>query len=279
MRAVRLLLAAVLAVGALAAAAPASSADTVHYYVALGDSLSVGYQPGLGDTDQGYSDDVYAALKLKDPSLQLVKLGCSGETTATMINGGKCTDRYPVGTSQLSVAEQFFAAHPGQTKYVTIDIGANDVDGCAPGGTIDPVCVVQGVVTITQNLNTIMARLKAATKDVPYTSGMNYYDPFLEYWLNGLQGQLISQASVALLIGVNTVESVLYQLYGYKVADVQTAYNTLNVLNFDNVPPYGKLPRNVATICQLTYMCSVQNIHPNPTGYQVIADAFLKRLS
>jgi lysophospholipase L1-like esterase len=208
----------------------------------------------------------------------LVKLGCSGETTTTMINGGRCTDRYPVGSSQLSAAEAFLAAHGADVKYVTIDIGANDVDGCAPGGSIDAVCLAKGVLTIAQNLDTIMSRLKAAATDVPSRVGMNYYDPFLEYWLNGPQGQVISQASVALLVGVNTVETAIYELYGFKIADVVTAYNTLNVLNFDTVAPYGKLPRNVATICRLTYMCSVQNIHPNVTGYQVIADAFLRKM-
>jgi hypothetical protein len=35
---------------------------------------------------------------------------------------------------------------------------------------------------------------------------------------------------------------------------------------------------NVATICRLTYMCSMQNIHPNVEGYQVIATAFEKKI-
>ena len=108
MRSPRILLTLVATLAALAASAlvPASSAgaDTPHYYVSLGDSLSQGYLAGVGDTDQGYADRLYAELKAKDPALQLVKLGCSGETTSTMIAGGRCLDRYPVGTSQLQVA-------------------------------------------------------------------------------------------------------------------------------------------------------------------------------
>jgi lysophospholipase L1-like esterase len=85
------MLAGVLATGILIRLnAPAGDAGPTRYYVALGDSLSRGYLPGSGDTDQGYVDYVYLRLHAKDPSLQLVKLGCNGETTATMINGGTC---------------------------------------------------------------------------------------------------------------------------------------------------------------------------------------------
>jgi hypothetical protein len=62
------------------------------YYLALGDSLSVGVQPSAAGTDvptgQGYPDQLAALLRPAHPGLRLVKLGCSGETTATMINGG-----------------------------------------------------------------------------------------------------------------------------------------------------------------------------------------------
>lgn len=271
-------------IGALVAAAvgvvPAYAADgtTVHYYVALGDSLSRGYMPGVGDSDQGYADDLYATLHAKDPSLQLVKLGCSGETTGTMINGGKCTDRYPVGTSQLSVAEQFLRDHAGAVTYLTIDIGANDVDGCASGGSIDAVCVTQGTASITQNLNTILAGLTAADARVPRSVGMAYYDPFLQAWLTGTTGKVVAVGSVALLEAINTAEATLYTLYGFRVADVATTFHTPDFVTQRFVSGYGLLPTNVAYICQYTYMCSQQNIHANVAGYQLIADTFAKML-
>jgi lysophospholipase L1-like esterase len=273
---------AVLAVAALAASvalAPTGGADpTPHYYVALGDSLSRGYMPGVGDSDQGYADDLFATLQARDPSLQLVKLGCSGETTGTMITGGKCTDRYPLGTSQLDVAEQFLRDHRGQVTYLTLDIGANDVDGCAPGGSIDPACVTKGTLTIVQNLDTILAGLTAASGRLPRSIGMNYYDPFLQQWLNGPQGQLVAAASVTLLEGINTAESAEYVLYGWRVADVATAFHSLDFINKRPAPPYGLLPQNVAYICNYTFMCSQQNIHANVAGYQLIADAFTKHI-
>jgi lysophospholipase L1-like esterase len=254
----------------------AAGADTTHYYVALGDSLARGYMPGPGDTAQGYADDLYAALKAKDPSLQLVKLGCSGETTTTMINGRSCTDRYPAGTSQLAVAEQFLRDHAGQVTHLTLDIGANDVDGCATGGSIDPVCVVQGTTTIATNLQTILDGLTAADGKLPQSAGMTYYDPFLAQWLTGLQGQLVASASVTLLVGINSLESLEYAAHGFKIADVAATFHTLDFATQRTVAPYGSLPRNVADICQFTFMCSRQNIHPTVAGYQLIGDTFAR---
>ena len=281
MRARRALLpiaAALAAVSAALVPVSSSTADTTHYYMALGDSLSRGYMPGVGDTDQGYADDLFATLQARDPSLQLVKLGCSGETTSTMIDGGKCTDRYPVGTSQLGAAEQFLRDHPGQVTHLTLDIGANDVAGCAAGGSIDYACVVQGIATITTNLQKILDGLTAADGKLPLSVGMTYYDPFLANWLSGTQGQLVATASVALLVTINSVESLEYAEHGFKVADVAAAFHSGDFGHKRVVAPYGSLPRNVADICELTYMCSLQNIHPNVQGYQLIADTFAAKL-
>ncbi|HVD88477.1 MAG TPA: SGNH/GDSL hydrolase family protein, partial [Jatrophihabitantaceae bacterium] len=99
------------------------------YYVALGDSLSQGFMPPTGDTNEGYVDQLYAHLRQNQPQLQLVKLGCSGETTTTMRRGGICT--YTDAASQLDAAVTFLRTHQGSVKYLTIDIGANDIDPCA----------------------------------------------------------------------------------------------------------------------------------------------------
>jgi lysophospholipase L1-like esterase len=261
-------------------ATPAVTTDaSVHYYVALGDSLSQGYMPGQGDTDQGYVDLLHQKLLAEDPDLQLVKLGCSGETTQTMIDGGKCTDRYQAGHSQLDVAAEFLRDHPGQVSYLTLDIGANDVTKCAAGGSIDPACLVKGALVIGQNLNTILSRLRAAAGSTPPLSiGMAYYDPFLEQWLHGFQGQLVAIASVAALVAINTTESVLYSTYGFRVADAAAAFRTADLLSTQSVPGFGTLPTAVAYICKYTFMCTQQDIHANAAGYQLLADAFAKRI-
>jgi lysophospholipase L1-like esterase len=267
----------VLTAAALLAVPAGAQAEAVHYYVALGDSLSRGYMPAHGsfpggDSDQGYVDDLYAKLKSTDPSLELVKLGCSGETTTSMIDGGICA--YDEG-SQLAAAEAFLSAHRADVRYLTIDIGANDVDACAPAGSIDAACVLNGMGTISKNLNTILSRLKAAGGGVPQSVGMSYYDPFLQYWLTGAQGQVVAVASVALLVGINTIESAEYAAYGFKVADVFGAFKTANFAS----PTLFGTPVNVQTLCALTFMCTLKNIHANEDGYRVIADAFAAKLS
>src|SRR5271169_6906400 len=121
------LAAAAAAVAITACSGPATSvrshaaAPPATYYLALGDSLSQGVQPDAAgtsvETGQGYPDQLYAVLRRSQPALQLVKLGCPGETTATMIHGGICSYR---GGSQLAAAVAFLNAHRGHLRLVTI---------------------------------------------------------------------------------------------------------------------------------------------------------------
>ena len=66
----------------------------------------------------------------------------------------------------------------------------------------------------------------------------------------------------------------VYQRAGDQVADVQSAFQTLDTATDSTTG----LPVDVELICQLTWMCdySPPNIHPNATGYQAIAEAFVK---
>src|SRR5262249_5545645 len=94
------------AVGTAAAADPAKSPTTTTattpanralpsytYYLALGDSLAAGYQPnaktGVGYlSGKGYADDLAYALRAANHRLDYVNLGCPGETTTSMLDGG-----------------------------------------------------------------------------------------------------------------------------------------------------------------------------------------------
>src|SRR5260221_5893361 len=93
------------------------------YSLALGDSLSRGVQPDPAGaslaTRQGYADQLYAALRRGHPGLRLVKLGCSGETTDTMIDGGICS--YP-GGPQLPPAVTLLCPHRCHGDRIAIAI-------------------------------------------------------------------------------------------------------------------------------------------------------------
>ena len=76
-----------LGVGTLApiASGPApAAAKAPTYYVSLGDSYSVGYQPGLGATPG------YAAYVANHTHLTLANFGCAGATTSSLLTAIGC---------------------------------------------------------------------------------------------------------------------------------------------------------------------------------------------
>ena len=98
----------------------------------------------------GYVGRVLAGLDTRHHPTQLVNLACSGETAASMVAGGHC-DIYPTG-SQLDEAVAYLEAHPGRTSVITVDIGANDVQRCLAGGSIDVACIQAGMAAVHDNL-------------------------------------------------------------------------------------------------------------------------------
>jgi lysophospholipase L1-like esterase len=275
-------------------AAPALAAPAGHgwdhgprYYLALGDSLSVGIQPDAAGTDvptnQGYPDQLAGMLQRRGHDLRLVKLGCSGETTVTLINGGICS--YPGSGTQLDAATRFLRQYRGQVGLVTIDIGANDLNPCVALGQVAEIesCLTALVPQVVANLTTIMSALRQAAGSRVEIVGMRYYDPQLAAWLTGAAGQSLAQASVGLLDSYNGYLGSVYQQFGAEQADVFTAFDTTDFTNQVTLPGLGTLPRNVAIICQLTWECvpppQGPNEHANAAGYHVIAAAFLAALT
>ena len=250
------------------------------YYLALGDSLSQGVQPDAAGasvaTGQGYADQLHAALLPAHPGLRLVKLGCPGETSRTMIDGGIC--RYP-GGSQLAAAVAFLRAHRGHMFLITIDIGANDPEDCGSESSLSKLvsCLATGVPDALTNLATTMARLRAAAPGVR-VAGMTYYLPALAEWRNGTAGQVIARLSEKLAAEYSALLGRAYTESGARVADVFSAFDTSNFGDQVTVPGIGTVPRNVALICQWTWACAAPprgpNQHANQAGYKIIAQTF-----
>lgn len=167
-------------------AAKRPSLWTPSYYVALGDSLAAGYQPGKRNNKTGgYVGGVYNSLRKSSPNLKLVNLGCSGETSATFINGSRCSYGAD-GRSQLKSALSMLTKLKGNVKLVTLDIGANDVQTCvSKTGNIDYTCIAAGLQAVATNLPSITKQVRAAVG--PYTRIvlLNYYNPFLVTYLQG----------------------------------------------------------------------------------------------
>jgi lysophospholipase L1-like esterase len=286
---VRIAFAVAAAAAVIACSGPATSAGSdakpipASYYLALGDSLAQGVQPNATgtsvDTRQGYPDQVYAALHRSHPGLRLVKLGCPGETTSTMINGGIC--RY-AGGSQLAAAVAFLRAHRGHVLLTTIDIGANDLEDCGSQPNVIEVlsCFVTDVPGAVSRLATIMERLRTAAGPGVRMAGMSYYLPALADWRDGSSGQTIARLVERLEAGYNDLLAHVYAKSDAKVANVFGAFDTGNFGDQVTLPGIGKVPRNVALLCRWTWECTAPprgpNQHANTAGYGVIARAFLQ---
>src|SRR2546421_12292000 len=257
---------AALALGA-AGAAPASGADGRTEYLALGDWLAFGSQPS-GVFDQGYVQQLYGSLHAQQPSLKLTNLGCPGETSRSLVAGGKCP--YPGGVSQLEAALTFLRAHRHQVRLVTIDIGGNDVNGCVSFATgIDQDCFHQALLTLALNLFGTVIALRHAAPDATI-AGMTYYDTALAAYLVGPAGQALAKQSLPLIHQFNGLLTLIYRLGRIRVADVAGAFST-----DDMTTMVGGLPLDVARICQWTWMGGAKpDIHANTAGYGVIAKAF-----
>jgi lysophospholipase L1-like esterase len=270
-------------VSALADSPPGFPGAPVRYYLSLGDSLAAGGQPTLPPGqrfgDEGYADQLYALEQGKIANLQLVKMGCGGETTASMITavptitvpgigpvpyegrGDHFFCSFPHG-SQLAEAVSFLHAHSGLVSFVTIDIGPNDVFQLGSAA---------GRAQIKQNLPLILAALRdAAGPGVPVI-GMNFYDPDLVVWFSD---PAALGPEVASILDFNNLLEQIYAAAGDPVADVQSAFSTTVTT------PVNGTPVDVSRICQWTWMCAPPplgpDIHANTAGYGVIAQAFEK---
>jgi lysophospholipase L1-like esterase len=267
-----------------ALAAPRAPAPAPAYYVSLGDSLAQGVQPNAKgvsvETNQGYADQLYTALKMGNPVLKLAKLGCPGETTTSMIKGGIC--KYSTG-SQLNQAVAFLKAHAGHIQVVTIDIGANDLNPCVALTSVPKIvaCLDKVFPVMLKNLATIMGTLRAAPGGTTLNIvGMTYYVPELAEWLAGGTGQQIAEASPELGSIFGQDLRTVYKKFGAPVASIFKAFDTADIKTMVTLPGFGKVPKDVAMVCYYTWECAPKpkgpNVHANVLGYGVIANTFLK---
>jgi len=258
------------------ASAGARAGGSPIYYVSLGDSLAASDQPN-GDFQHGYAEQLYATLHVESSGLKLVKLGCGGESTTSMVYGSQdpavaasCgppsfyTRNYPHKT-QLAEAVAFLNSHRERVSLVTIDIGANDLPNA---------------LAIATNLPVILDRLRvAAGPSVPIV-GMNYYDPNLAtIWLGG--GSLSDlEAEIDSIVGFNDFLEGFYEADpadgADPYADVETAFQVRDTTLIDGAP------LTVLRECQWTWICFPPplgpDVHATTAGYGVIAQAFLDAL-
>jgi lysophospholipase L1-like esterase len=255
------------------------------YYVSLGDSYSVGYQPGLGATTG------YAGYVARHTGLTLVNFGCPGATTASILNFVGCPIVLPdtVGgvtyptTTQIASAQAFLSAHRGDIGLITVSIGVNDVIGCAVQANPVP-CVATAVDDIKANVRTLASDLRAAAgRGVPII-GSTYPDVVLGRYVfphNPAPPSTVNLAKLsvsAFKVLINPALSKAYASAGGSLVDVTRATGAYTSLNRTvDTKTYGMIPVPVAIVCTLTWFCVKGDIHPQTSGYTVIGRLYVSR--
>jgi len=273
------------------------------YYVSLGDSYSVGYQPSpVPAATSGYTGFVASKLKMT-----LENFGCGGATTDSILTfTGVCgVDAFgppaafnqgviPSGESQVQAADDFITAHAGHIGLITVSIGGNDVTPCAAASPTNLVngqstalgCVAVGVAAITANVTTLVNDLHAAAGSGVPIVGLTYPDVLLGLWVfptfpaSAANMSLASQSTVAVSLLINPALKTAYtSVTGGKFVDVTAATGAyLSFSKKANVKPFGKIPKAVAQVCKYTWYCSLGNIHAKTIGYTEIGKLIKKAL-
>lgn len=240
---------------------------TPHYYMALGDSLSFGFQPNL-DFTSGFADDIFADLQ-KSNVTELANLACAGESTTTMISGncpGHLIHHDAYTGAQLDAAIAFLKKHPGRVNPITIELGSNDVIPDLNEATCTPTASSDAdLATMDANLTqTIFPRLLEALGP-SLTSRpfdvllLNYYNPFAISCPN----------SAPFTHTLNDHLAADAAKFRIPVVDVYKAFG-----GDDGMADHicGNAAKNIPAY---TWKCDSQfhDIHPTTAGYRAIADA------
>jgi len=269
-----------LAVGALAVVATgctsSSSATPPRYYVSLGDSYAVGYQPSpVPGATPGYTAYVATATHLR-----LANFGCAGATSVSILNAPGCSGTVAASSAvaydaspQATAAEAFIRAHKGSIGLVTVSIGGNDVTKCATA--LSPIaCFFSSVGTAETNITALARGLRSAAGPGVPIIGLTYPDVLLGLWVHPARSpdQALARISVTgFQSDLNPALEHAYDGAGARFVDITAATGAYAPLfELTTLDPYGEIPVAVAQVCKLTWYCTLGSIHANTEGYTFI---------
>jgi lysophospholipase L1-like esterase len=235
----------------------ATAAPKPNYYLALGDSLTVGFQPGATSSwTNGWVYQLRDAMA-KSSSVELNNYGHRGECSDTFITGGlaaDCPTKTVDSPSQLAEALGFINDHPGQVRLITIEVGGNDLNGnkqlfLNSDATKQKAILGKIFPKMAHNWGTIFGTLRKACPTCEIVA-LNQYNPFPK-------GATLTDLSPVF----TTYTALLQQASApakVRLADVYTPF--------------------VGHELQYTWFAH-GDIHANTTGYAVMEAAVAKTLA
>lgn len=226
-----------------------TAADGDTYYVALGDSLAANV--GVADDRDGYVSRFHSWLESDTgEELGLRNFGVPGETSGSLLNAG-----------QLDEAEQF--GRENFVRYVTIDIGANDLLGHLTSADCSEdintaACderIEASLAAYEVNVAEIFEIIEGAFPDATVIL-LTTYNPFGF----GFEDRVQFEADTnAVLTRLNSIAAGAARDRGFLVAD-----------------GFGPM-RGIATAT--THMVDTPpDIHPNVAGFDLLAGALIRAL-
>jgi len=252
--------------------------DKPGYFLVLGDGVAAGYQPPFGENRAGgYPGMVLAKIKAVQPNVTMVNLSCVGETTSTFIYGGKCS--YAAG-SQLKAAKQFLRDHAGQVRFISLNVGGEDLHKCInlTQRTSDTLCAAGAALTVGANMPVIVGALRANalfSRIIVNT----LYDPYVAATIGG--GDAGRQQADQSLLLFKTINAGIKTTAALSFAATADIFNALDPNNFTIVDTFlGPVSQNAWNVCSNTYGCQLRynDISTNRAGNLLLSGVIAAKL-
>jgi lysophospholipase L1-like esterase len=249
-----------------------ASTQEVHgpeqYYLALGDSITYGYQAykheaGLPPSafNTGYVDVFADHLREIQPTITVVNYGCPGESTRSFLKGPclwtelgqQLHDDF--SGRQLDAAVDFLRAHPGEVSPITLTLWGNNVREFSTACQGDAACIENGAVKFIDDLSKDLAKIvRALRKEAP-------------------DADIIVMGSWDSFIDAVAFADPLFQLMNASMAAAAATERVRFADPFPLFNPQGDVQREVQNLCSLLLLCTPQpDSHPSDVGYRVLGD-------
>ena len=238
------------------------------YYLALGDSITYGYQAykhaaGLPPTafNTGYVDVFAEHLREIQPAITVVNYGCPGESTRSFLKGPCLWTEFgeqlhdSFTGRQLDAAISFLRMHPGEVSPITLTLWGNNVREFSVECQADATCIENGafkfIDDVTKDLTKIFRALRKAAPDA-------------DIIVTGSWDSFIDSLEFA---------DPLFQLLNASMAATAAAEHVRFANPFPLFNPQGDAQREIESLCAVLLLCTPQpDSHPSDVGYQVLGD-------